>query len=196
MTYIVSDSKKKTWFALGLFVVVFFLMMFFTVVPLVNHYFATAAKIKNLKFQIEHYSDKITSHASVVKQVNNIKDQLNAAGVFSAKSSIHLAQAEIQQRVQQILSGTKAELNSIQSLTPTTVGGLVRYGINVRFAARMQDLLDIFYAIETNRPYMVIEVVKIISVKGERNLRTGKVELTDKVYVSIDVFSYLPDMES
>ena len=190
------DKKKQQWLALGLFMLLLLFVALLTVVPLIGHYVATANEIEKLKFRLERYTDKITSHDSVVEQVNTIKTQLDAAVIFSQKTSIPLAQAELQQRIQKMISASKAELNSTQNIAPKAIGDLTRYGVNVRFAARMQDLLDILHTIESTKPYMMIETIKILSVRGERNLRTGKIEPVDKVHVSIDVFSYLPDTES
>lgn len=185
------DARQKRWLALGLLGVVIIALIAGLILPLARHYYDNKNTIDILESQLEAYTAKIGSRNDVIRQATAMRSAINTSAIFSNQISIPLASADMQQRIKNTVASSGGELTSTQNLPEKQFDGLTKISMNVRFSGRIAALKKILYELESAKPYMIIEKIKILGATGQRNPINGKIEPVDKAHVSADIASYM-----
>jgi len=74
-----------------------------------------------------------------------------------------LATAELQRIVKQIISGNQGEILSTQVMQTAQEEGFKRVTIQIRMKSTLEDMVKIFHALETRKPYLFLEDVTVRS---------------------------------
>lgn len=74
-----------------------------------------------------------------------------------------LATAELQRTVKQVVAGGKGDIISTQVMPTTEQEGFKRVAIRTRMKSTLEDMVAIFHALESGKPYLFIDDVTIRS---------------------------------
>lgn len=185
-------AKQRKLIALGLLVMLLVFLMLVVMMPLMSFYRNNSLEIDMLEQRLLRYNDKIAKTDQVIKQAEDKQAKIRKIGVFSAESSVALVFSDIQQHVRTAVTAANGELSSVQNLPQNSQGGLLKVGIKIQFSGEMNTLTRVLRQVETAKPYLIIENIKIMNAPGNHSNNTGKIKSADKVHVSADIFSYVP----
>ncbi len=187
--------RQQQIFAGSFLLLTVILFVVLLILPMLNRFYENQELIENQQFKLTRYLQKIDSRDHVLRKKAETDAFLKTVRVFGSQSSIALVLADMQQAIKNAVTNAHGELNSTQNLAQKSQDTFVKVGINVRFVGRVQTLNDFLYEIESARPYMMIENLKIQAMNGINNSITGKLEPQDEVHVSADVISFFPQGE-
>ncbi|MET0026502.1 MAG: type II secretion system protein GspM [Candidatus Thiodiazotropha sp.] len=74
-----------------------------------------------------------------------------------------LAEAELQRRVKQIVSAAQGEIVSTQVINISKEEGFSRVAVRVRMKSNLQQSVQIFHRLETEKPYLFIDEITLRS---------------------------------
>ncbi len=190
------ELKHKRTVALTILLLLSVIITSGLVLPVLTQYQDNQIEIAKLESRLRIYQNKITSRELIIQQTSDITKSVYELGIFSRQRSIPLATADMQQQIKNAVISSGGELTSTENLANQVLDGLLKLSINVRFSGRVETLKNVLYEIEAAKPYLLVEKIKILGVAGQRNIETGKVEPVDKVYISADIASFLPNISS
>lgn len=185
------DKKQQRWLAVGLLIVVIGLLVSLVLVPVLFKVYEYRESIDNLQFRLDRYNKKIASKENLIKHIAKTRKSLGQAGYFGLYKTAALATAELQNKVKYAVTSSGGQLTSTQALRQKDLDGLTEIVIKVRLSGSLKAITDSIYKIETGMPYMVVENLKILSVRGRRNRKTRQLEQIDKVNVNMEIRSYM-----
>ncbi len=185
-------ARQKKFLAIGLMFLSLLTITLGIVIPMVSDYHANRNTIVTLQRKLRHYSEKMVSRTSVMQQTAELKNTIMGSGAFSVQKSVPLVLAEMQEKIKNIVAGAGGELTSTQNLSPRSVDGLMKLGINASFSGKMENLKNILYELESAKPYMIIENIKIYGSENERDSSTGEIISANQVTVVADIITYIP----
>jgi len=86
-----------------------------------------------------------------------------------------LAIAELQRIVKRMIAGNQGEILSTQVMQTTEEQGFTRVSIRIRMKSRLEEMVKIFHAMESGKPYLFLEDVIIRSRQvARRRLPSNK----------------------
>lgn len=185
-------KKQQQSLALVLFITLFGIFIAGVIMPITNVFYENQDEIETLTSQLERYNNKIASRESVIEQTTLMQDKIKNAAIFSTQSSIPLALADMQQKIKTAISQAKGEIISTQNIAQKQTEEVTKIGINVRFSGRVETLKNILYELESSKPIIIVETIKITGVRGLPNIVTRNIDPIDKVDVSADLVSFMP----
>lgn len=186
------NPQQKRGIALGLLLLVLFILISAIFFPLIMLYEEKKLAIQKLEHRLESYATIIESRNAIIQQVSTLKERIKSSAIFNTENSIPLATADMQQRIKNAVANAGGELSSTQNNPQKEIGRLLKISMNVRFSGSMHALQTILFELESAKPFMLIDKIKILGMSGSRNVHTGKIEPVDKVYISADVSSFIP----
>jgi general secretion pathway protein M len=185
-------ARQKKMLAIGLMFLGLLTITLGIVIPMISDYYANKTTIVMLQRKLRHYSEKMVSRTSVMQQTAELKNTIMGSGAFSVQKSVPLVLAEMQEKIKNTVASAGGELTSTQNLSPRSVDGLMKLGINASFSGKMENLKNILYELESAKPFMIIENIKIYGSENERDSSTGEIVSANQVTVVADIITYIP----
>lgn len=185
------NDRQQRWLAVGLLAGVLLIAGSILLVPFLNTILEYNGTIENLEFRLNRYSERIVDKDKMQRQVTELRKQLRNAGFFSSQETAALAIAEMQKKIKQAVQEAGGQMTSTQALPQQEFEGLTKIVVKVRLSGSVEAIRNILYAIETAKPYMVVEKIDINQVRGRRNRKTRKIEPVDKLNVNMDVVGFM-----
>ena len=185
------DARQQRWLAVGLLAGIVILVASLVLVPFLSTILEYNETIENLEFRLNRYAGRIADKEKMQKQVLDLRKQLRSAGFFSSQQTAALAIAEMQKKIKQAVQQAGGQMTSTQALPQQDFEGLTKIIVKVRLSGSMEAIRNILYAIETAKPYMVVEKIDINQVRGRRNRKTRKIEPVDRLNVNMDVIGFM-----
>ncbi len=74
-----------------------------------------------------------------------------------------LATAELQRSVKLVITKNKGEILSLQVIRSTEEEGFVRVTVRIRMKTNLEAMLKTFHALETSKPYLIVDDVSVRS---------------------------------
>lgn len=173
--------------ALCLLIVVMAIFGLVLGLPLVREYRLALADVERYRVALDGYQHIAQREANLRQWIESLKRNRSLKEVVLPSGSDSGATAAIQDRVQSIIGSAGAWLTSVQPLPATPDDGHRRIGLRVAFATDIRALRDILYALEHERPVMILDNVFI-------HARTSRaVGAAYPLEVRIDVFVFKPE---
>jgi general secretion pathway protein M len=124
-----------------------------------------------------HYDELISSMSSqleIYKRVATHSDEYQAEYQRLVKfqqqdrrylqsATESLATAELQRIVKQVAAGKSGQILSTQVMQATEEEGFKRVAIRLRMKSTLEDMISIFHALESNKPYLFVDEVNVRS---------------------------------
>lgn len=187
------SALQRRSLAIGLMFLVMLSITLLIVRPMVTDYYTNQARITQLQQQLQRFTEQVQNRPIIEKQVSELKNNILGAKVFSAQKSIPLVLAEIQENIKKTVVTAGGELSSIQTLPTKTVNGVTQLGINASFSGKISQLKSILYELESAKPYMIIENIKIYGASNGRTAHS-KIDSANKIMAIADIVTYIPPL--
>lgn len=185
------SKQHQRWLAIGLLVLVCLLVVMLLVVPIASkgqEYYETK---QDLAFRLKRFKQVIASKDAVLSKIAEARKEFQAQGYFNTQQTESLASAEIQQFLKKSISTAGGELTSTQVLPIKKEQSFTRITVKVRMTGDMEALRSVLYEIETSKPLVLVEQLDIRPVRGKRNRKTRKIEMTGKLNINFQVASFM-----
>ncbi|MEE9345027.1 MAG: type II secretion system protein GspM [Methylococcales bacterium] len=189
-----SNSQRR-WLALSLFLLVILILIMTIIWPIVDQSRQNKQKIESLSMRLQRYKQVAARKQQVVEKLDSSKARLNKNNQFFKSKSYALASADLQQLVKDAIKQAGGLVTSTQVIPETNEGQFDRVAIRVQLSASITALKEILYKVESSRPMLIVDNLRIRSSKGvyDRKLRR-RVE-TDVLTITLEVFGYMQHKE-
>lgn len=181
-------ERQRQLLALAILALVIAMMVTLTVVPLWatnRHHHNT---IDGLDSRLVILQRAAAAGDGLRSQHEQLKRSLASNRHYLKSTSEALAAADLQGIIKR-LAGTKdMEVLSTQILPAGEASDFTRVALKVRMRGKLDNLLKVFYALETGQPYLFLDNVSIRS-KGQRRRTVNADQLLD---VDFDLIGYMP----
>ena len=179
--------KKEGIISLAVLIAIVFLVIVFTLSPLVS--------------QADRYRAELVKDARILQQLSAIdaaRDSLEStfqeyqardlkSWVYSQERADTVT-LDIQRRVSVELANASAQVRSISPLAVKSQNGYSTVGVEVNFTASMYALMQLLKVLEQEKPLLVIDNVRISPVQMRR-MRQGEVpEQLVSVQMTVQTF--------
>lgn len=169
------DRGQSRLLALLLFNLTLVLAVAAIVLPalLMNRHFDEL--IEAMQDQLEVYQ-RVARHSgqyqAKYQQLQRVRQQDRR---YLQSDTESLATAELQRIVKQMIAGNQGEILSTQVMQTTEEQGFTRVSIRIRMKSRLEEMVKIFHAMESGKPYLFVEDVIIRSRQvARRRLPSNK----------------------
>jgi len=136
------------------------------------------ARIDDMNETIEHNRQLIVRLARNIgggdehdAAISALKERIKASDHFLRADTESLAAAAIRQRLLHVLDAAKAEMKSFQALASDEHNGLTRVSVRVVLQGEYDALMQVFYRLETEAPYLFMDDLRIKAVALRRRAR-------------------------
>ena len=109
-------QNKQRWLAIGLLIVVMFIMCLIFIVPIVSKGLNLNKTKNDLIFKLQQYERILAAKNTVIASMANIKQQHDQQGYFNSQETDALASAEMQAFIKKVIVDAGGELSSTQAL--------------------------------------------------------------------------------
>ncbi len=193
---LMNKISYQRWLALGLLILVFLIILFVAIIPLVSAGIYYHDQKNELAFRLSRSKQIVAKKDSVVKNIERIREQYNQQNYFSTRDTVALASAELQKFIKATISQAGGQLTSTQVLPSSNTDGFNRVTIKIRMSSDMNALRQVLHGIESSVPVMVIEQIDIRPVRGRRNRKTRKLEPSNKLNINFQATGFMRESRS
>jgi len=180
-------ERQKQLLALSILTLVIAIMLTITAVPLwiINrHYLNTISELKShlvILEKAEALDSRLQSHHEQLKQ------SLAGSRHYLKSGSEALASASLQGVINRVAGSKGMEVLSTQILPARQESDFIRIALKVRMRGKLDNLLKVFYALETDQPYLFLDNVSVRSNRQRRYMAN-----TDQLLdVDFDLIGYM-----
>lgn len=180
-------TQQSRMLALSLLLVSVALIIAIIVVPvfwLHRHYDQTIEQQLDL---LARYSRIGATAPGLTKQLETLKDR-GARGFFLKSSVPALAASEVQEMIKGVLESNGGKIASMRIPEHKDDGNYRKVTVNIQMSARISAAQKIFYALETQRPYLMLNNVSLRATQVRRGANVTEPEA--EFLVQFDVAGY------
>jgi len=143
-------------------------------------------RIERANQLLARYERIIGEEAGLRAEIERLRQSDGSPDPFLKGESSQIIAAELQNQIQNMVSGEPGDIRSIQVLPETLEDGFEKIGLRVTLTAAVPAMQKVFYDIETAVPALFIDNLDVrTNIRRRRN-----VETTDRLQVRFDVFGY------
>lgn len=184
-------QNRDRWLAVGILIIVLILGYIFIMMPLLAIADEYQQDIDDLEFKIARFDRIAIQKDDVLKRVEDIKKRQLKNNNIIPKKAESLASADLQQLVKSTVTSAGGVLTSTQVLPGREQDDFQRIAIKVRMTVDVELLRTVLHEIESAKPMLFIEHLNIRGIKGRRNRKTRKIEVSDQLNVSFEFVGYM-----
>ncbi len=185
-------QNKQRWLAIGLLIVVMFIMCLIFIVPIVSKGLNLNKTKNDLIFKLQQYERILAAKNTVIASMANIKQQHDQQGYFNSQETDALASAEMQAFIKKVIVDAGGELSSTQALPVNNKNKFSKITISVRMMGNSEILRTILYKIQTSIPLIIIDQMDIRPIQhGTMSLVPHKIDLSNKLSVNFQAVSFM-----
>jgi general secretion pathway protein M len=181
------NEKQQRWLALAIFILLVVMVVTVTVLPVWSanrHYNQTIATLEG---RLEQLQRAAALGATLEPRYQQLK-QLQASDQHYLKSTSEaLAAAELQRLVKGVAQAKKVEVLSMQNLPASQEEDDIRCSLKVRMRGDLENIIQMFHALETGSPFVFLDKVSIRNIMNRRSKIAGNVPLD----TDFELFGYL-----
>ncbi len=141
-----------------------------------NHYDQLT---ENMQSQLEIYQRVATHSDQYQAEYQRLLRQQGQDRRYLQSDTESLATAELQRAVKQVIAGKNGEIISTQVAQTVEEEGFKRVAIRIRMKSTLEDMVAIFHAIESQKPYLFIDDINVRSRQVARRRMPANQELQD-----------------
>ncbi len=158
--------------------------------PLFGSYDAAEARLEEARSRLARYRDIAAAADRVERAAALARAERVSSGVFLVGDTDALAAAALQNTIGALAREAGAELRSVQSLPPEESEGLVRVRLKSQLITTTRGLKRLLHALETGRPLLFVDAVKIRARLGRIAPRTDALEVDADLMVDLTISGY------
>ncbi|SJM95759.1 type II secretion system protein GspM [Crenothrix polyspora] len=188
---VVKNNQAQRVLALGLLVVVIFLLAALIITPIVSKGLALRETKESLVFKLQKYERILAKKDTVLKSMAKIRAQHLEQDYFNKEKTPSLASAGLQELVKKAVVDSGGQLSSTQALPETEKDKFTLITVSVRMTGTMETLRSVLYKLETATPLIVIDQMDLRPMRGKRNRLTRKLEPSNDLNVNFQAVSFM-----
>jgi len=159
--------------------------------PLVSTYIEYDAQIDSKRVQLEQYRQIVARGQWAGAALKRMQAGGHQRRYYLPGGTLALASAKLQEHIKGLAQSTHGELISTQVLSERTGDGTPTVTLRVQMKGSLETLLNLFYAIETGMPVVILKNV-VIASHGARHLTTTQAEgYRDELDIRFDIVGYM-----
>lgn len=189
------NNSQRRWLALSLFLLVILILIMTIIWPIVDQSRQNKQKIESLSMRLQRYKQVAAGKQQVVEKLDSSKARLNKNNQFFKSKSYALASADLQQLVKDAIKQSGGLVTSTQVIPETNEGQFDRVAIRIQLSASITALKEILYKVESSRPMLIVDNLRIRSSKGVYDRKLRKRVETDVLTITLEVFGYMQHIE-
>ncbi len=189
------SSNQQRWLALSLLVLVIGLLVLMIIWPLIDQAVQNNQKIDNLTMRLQRYKQVAAGKNQVIEKLEAIKASQSQNNQFFKDQSYALASADLQQLVKDAINQVGGVVTSTQVIAAKNKGQFAQVGLRVQLSANVAALKDILYKLESTRPILIVDSLRIRSSKGKYDRKLRKRVETDQLTITLEVSGYMQHKE-
>ena len=189
------SSNQQRWLALSLLVLVIVLLVLMIIWPLIDQAVQNNQKIDNLTMRLQRYKQVAAGKNQVIEKLEAIKASQSQNNQFFKDQSYALASADLQQLVKDAINQVGGVVTSTQVIAAKNKGQFAQVGLRVQLSANVAALKDILYKLESTRPILIVDSLRIRSSKGKYDRKLRKRVETDQLTITLEVSGYMQHKE-
>ena len=182
-----SPARQRA-LALLLLVIVVAALVALVLVPVLllhRHYDDALATLTQ---RLETYR-RVAAQAPEYKKALDAMREKDARRFYLKNTAPNLAGAELQELVRGAIEGNGGRISTTQNQAPRDDGRFRLIAVNVQFFASTPNLQKVLHAIETQRPYLVVENLTLRPLNAFRGFRPAPGQ-EPEINVQLDVSAY------
>ena len=161
------------------------------VVPIWSTYIGNRDAIAEIEDSIARYSRLSAQVDRLRATVGELQQSDDLARFVLAQESEPLAAAALQERVKAVVTSSAGTLTSTQVLPTKPEQGFKRIVVNVRMAVSTDALQRVFYELENDLPYLLVDDIVILSRAARK--RRPSAQAVDLLDVRFNLYGYMRD---
>lgn len=189
------NKSQRRWLALSLLILVITILVVTIIWPIFNQAAQNRQKIDSLTMRLQRYKEVAARKKQVIEKLDTIKTKQNKNNQFFKQQSYSLASAELQQLVKDAINQAGGLVTSTQVIAAKNEGQFAHVGIRVQLSSTIAALKDILYKVESARPILVVDSLRIRASKGKYDRKLRKRVETDQLTITLEVSGYMQHKE-
>jgi Tfp pilus assembly protein PilO len=158
--------------AIALLVAVLAVLAFGIVLPIVQGFDDRAQSVEGQRQELAEYLAVAGQDASVRNLEQRRQAEL-ALGEFLPGDSELVAQADLQSKLNNFAQTSGLRIRSARKLPDRERGSVKTMGMGISLTADIESVVKFLYAIETARPYLLVEAAEISPMGGANPATVG-----------------------
>ncbi|MES9919712.1 MAG: type II secretion system protein GspM [Candidatus Thiodiazotropha sp.] len=137
-----------------------------------------SVRIEDTQFQLQRYQRIANQDERYQLEFNKLKRVQQSDSRYLQSKTDSLANAELQRRIKQVVAAGQGEIISTQTAQISQEEILNKVAIRVRMKSTLENLKQIIYQLESQKPYLFIENISLRSrhVPRRRLPKTKEIE--------------------
>ena len=147
--------------------------------------------VEQLQDRLQRFNALLATREDLEAQIQAIKQNQSDKAYYLSQTSPTLAASQLQQRVKQVVESNGGSLVSTQILPEANEGGFSQVAIRVQMSGDTNALQQVLYALESARPLLFIDNVRVRSrvIRQRQRNRTrdrrNPAVVTEKVQLTL-----------
>jgi general secretion pathway protein M len=185
-------ATQRRILALGLLLIIVTLAVMGLVWPVTAQFQHYRQAMERLEFNLERYHNIAASKAPLKTQVEQLEDFRQSQGYFIVRDTPALASADLQQRVNRVVTEYGGQLRSTQVVPVQLESGFSRIAIRMQMTGDIETLRGVFYELESGRPLLFLENVQVRPGRATRwRGRNRQSQETGELDINFDLIAYM-----
>ncbi|MES9812003.1 MAG: type II secretion system protein GspM [Candidatus Thiodiazotropha sp.] len=137
-----------------------------------------SVRIEDTQFQLQRYQRIANQDERYQLEFNKLKRVQQSDSRYLQSKTDSLANAELQRRIKQVVAAGQGEIISTQTAQISQEEILNKVAIRVRMKSTLENLKQIIYQLESQKPYLFIENISLRSrhIPRRRLPKTKEIE--------------------
>jgi general secretion pathway protein M len=177
--------------ALALLLALVAFAYYVVLVPLRESYDTTDQAIAEARELLARYEKLAAGRPDLEAQVAELQARQSTQGNYLSGGTDALAAAELQERVNAIITSNGGTLRSIQVLPAEDENGFRRVAMRMQITATTPALFNIVYALESEAPLLFVDNFDV-QARRKRRSSTDQEQQETILTIGLDLFGYMP----
>ncbi len=186
-----NNVLYQRWLALGLLCLVLLIVLFVVIMPIVTTGLEYYEQKKDLTFRLQRSKQIVAKKKTVMANIEQITEQHTNQNYFSTQDTVALASADLQKFIKSTIAEAGGQLTSTQVLPSKSADGFNKITVKVRMSGDAEALRSVLHEIESSTPIMVVDQMDIRPIRGKRNRKTRKIDLSNKMNINFQATGFM-----
>ncbi len=160
---IIMNPKQSRVLAVGLLVVLLLMLVLFVIKPVLSSYLSYGERIDTLENQLSIYQRLATGLAADEERLALLQAAEPVTDLYLPENKPALAAAYLQQYLHQQVGRGGGQVISTQILSSAESGPLQAIAIQIHMRGELEDLVNLFYNLESGKPALFAENVTVLA---------------------------------
>ncbi len=159
--------------AIGLLLLLVALLGSYGVAPWLEHLMQRQTRVEMLQRQLQGNQNLLANESLIDEQLTRIEQLSGEQALLFTSTKPALAAADLRELIGEVVADSGGQLVSVQEYEAESLAGTRAIGLRAHLTGEAQNLNDILYALESARPAIFIDKLKV-STSRRSTLRNSR----------------------